>query len=98
AGPMQNPDLAFVSASRALRELPDEEASLTLTVTLSDRAAHGGEELASLLEEILPRASEDAARVAILRALAMAQEKLGHGVQGIDAWRRGLEARPSDSD
>ena len=47
AGPMQNPDLAFVSASRALRELPDEEASLTLAVTLSDRASHGGEELAS---------------------------------------------------
>ena len=39
AGPMQNPELAFVSASRALRELPDEEASLTLTVTLSERAS-----------------------------------------------------------
>ena len=25
AGPMQNPELAFVSASRALRELPDED-------------------------------------------------------------------------
>ncbi len=46
AGPMQNAELAFVSASRALRELPDEEASLTLAVTLSERASSGGEELA----------------------------------------------------
>ncbi len=36
---MQNAELAFVSASRALRELPDEEASLTLAVTLSERAS-----------------------------------------------------------
>src|SRR5678815_3675843 len=98
AGPMQNADLAFVSASRALRELPDEEASLTLTVTLSERATHGGEELASLLEEILPRASEDAAQVAILRALGKTQEKLGHGAEAIDAWRRVLETVPSDSE
>ncbi|HEY1416587.1 MAG TPA: gliding motility protein, partial [Myxococcaceae bacterium] len=98
AGPMQNSDLAFVSASRALRELPDEEASLTLTVTLSERATHGGEELAALLEEILPRASEDASRVAILRALGRAQEKLGHRAEAVDAWRRVLEAVPSDSE
>ncbi|HUM11208.1 MAG TPA: tetratricopeptide repeat protein [Myxococcaceae bacterium] len=98
AGPMQNADLAFVSASRALRELPDEEASLTLTVTLSERATHGGEELASLLEEILPRASEDAAQVAILRALGRAQEKLGHRPEAVDAWRRVLEVVPSDGE
>ena len=98
AGPMQNSDLAFVSASRALRELPDEEASLTLTVTLSERASHGGDELAALLEEILPRASEDAARVAILRSLGKVQEKLGHPVEAIDAWRRVLETVPSDSE
>ena len=95
---MQNGDLAFVSASRALRELPDEEASLTLAVTLSERASHGGDELAALLEEILPRASEDAARVAILRALGKAQEKLGHPAEAIDAWRRVLETVPSDSE
>ena len=98
AGPMQNADLAFVSASRALRELPDEEASLTLAVTLSDRASHGGEELAALLDEILPRASEDEARVAILRALGRAQERLGHRAEAVDAWRRVLETVPSDSE
>ncbi|MGZ6080740.1 MAG: tetratricopeptide repeat protein, partial [Myxococcaceae bacterium] len=98
AGPMQNAELAFVSASRALRELPDEEASLTLAVTLSERASSGGEELAGLLEETLPRASEDAARVAILRALGRAQEALGHKAEAIDAWRRVLEVVPSDSE
>src|SRR5678815_2875026 len=65
---------------------------------LEERARHGGEELAGLLEEILPRASEDAARVAILRALGKAQEKLGHPAEAIDAWRRTLESVPSDSE
>ena len=97
AGPMQNPELAFVSASRALRELPDEEASLSLAVNLAERA-EGGDELAGLLEEILPRASEDNARVAILRALAKTQETLGHAKEGIEAWRRLLELVPSDAE
>ena len=67
-------------------------------MTLSDRASHGGEELAALLDEILPRASEDAARVAILRALGRAQERLGHRAEAVDAWRRVLETVPSDSE
>ena len=97
AGPMQNPELAFVSASRALRELPDDEASLSLAVNLAERA-EGSDELAGLLEEILPRASEDNARVAILRALAKTQEMLGHAKEGIEAWRRLLELVPSDAE
>jgi tetratricopeptide (TPR) repeat protein len=97
AGPMQNPELAFVSASRALRELPDEEASLSLAVNLAERA-EGGDELAGLLEEILPRTSEDNARGAILRALAKTQETLGHAKEGIEAWRRLLELVPSDAE
>ena len=70
--------------------------SLTLAVTLSERASNGGEELAGLLEEILPRASEETAQVATLRALGRVQEKLGHPAEAIDAWRRVLELVPSD--
>ncbi len=97
AGPMQEPEQAFLSAIRALRELPDEEASLSLAVSLAERAQRG-EELAALLEEILPRASEDAARVAILRALGKTQETLGHSPAAIDAWRQLLEHVPSDAE
>ncbi len=97
AGPMQNPELAFVAAARALRELPDEEPSLALAVGLAERApAH--EELSALLEEVLPRASSDAARVGITRALARAQQSLGRTEEAIHAWDRLLEALPSDAE
>jgi len=97
AGPMQNPELAFVSAARALRELPDEEPSLALAVSLAERApAH--EELAALLEEVLPRASSDAARVGITRALARAQQSLNRTEEAVHAWERLLEALPADGE
>ena len=97
AGPMQNPELAFVAAARALRELPDEEPSLALAVSLAERApAH--EELAALLEEVLPRAATDAARGGITRALARAQQSLGRTEEAIHAWNRLLEGLPSDAE
>ena len=94
AGPMQNADLAFVSASRALRELPDEEASLTLAVdALRPGELTAGEELAALLEEILPRASRTRPGSAILRALGRTQEdarspRTRPSTPGAGCWRR----------
>jgi golgin subfamily B member 1 len=97
AGPMQNPELAFVAAARALRELPDEEPSLALAVSLAERApAH--EELAALLEEVLPRASSDVARVGLTRALGRTQQTLSRTEEAVHAWERLLEAVPADGE
>src|SRR5271165_183322 len=94
---MQNPELAFVSAARALRELPDEEPSLALAVSLAERASTH-EELAALLEEVLQRASNEAAQVGITRALGRAQQTLGRTEEGVHAWERLLEAVPADGE
>jgi tetratricopeptide (TPR) repeat protein len=97
AGPMQNPELAFVSAARALRELPDEEPSLALAVSLAERA-QAQDELAALLEEVLPRASSDAARIGITRAIGRSEQALGRAEQAVNAWERVLEAAPADAE
>ena len=97
AGPMQNPELAFVSAARALRELPDEEPSLALAVSLAERA-QAQEELAALLEEVLPRASSEVARVGLTRALARTHQSLGRMEEAVRAWERLLEAVPADGE
>jgi len=97
AGPLENPELAFVAAARALRELPDEEPSLALLVSLAERG-HGQEELAALLGEVLPRASSDVARAGLTRALARAQASLGRVDEAVKAWERLLESQPADAE
>ena len=96
AGPLNNPEMAFVAATRALRELPDSAESLELSVALA-RRAETGEELATLLEEIAAKASDDTARANLFRALAREQETLGEKSAALASWKQVLTLAPSDS-
>ena len=97
AGPMGNPEMAFVAASRALREMPDEEVSLAMVVRLAE-PSNSGEELCSLLEEIAPKASDDRSRAALYRALAREQEQQGEKDAAVESWKKVLELGAADSD
>ena len=70
---LNNPEMAFVVSARALRELPDEPANLELALTFYKKA-DAEDEMASLLTEVAPRASNDAARASLYRALAWEEQ------------------------
>jgi len=96
AGPLDNAEMAFLSATRAMREVPDDARTLDLCLSLVDKAG-AAEEFAAALSEIAPRAS-DAARVELYRALAKLQARLGEDDEALDSWRKVLTLRPTDSD
>lgn len=93
-GPLDNPEMAFLTAARALREAPDDARSLELCLGLVQRA-QAEEELAAVLMEVSSKAS-DSARVELYRALARLQSRLGEDVESLATWRRLLELRPTD--
>src|SRR5262249_57845534 len=94
---MKNAEMAFVAAARALRELPDDEASLELCLRLVE-PAEAAEDLASLLTEIATKAADDGARACLYRALARLQ--LRHRVLAaeVEGWTKLLELVPSGAD
>lgn len=94
---MDNPELAFVSATRALREVPDDEASLELCLFLVD-AADAADELSALLIEVASKASDDKARAALFRALARLQVEHQEQLEAVESWKRVLEIDPSDAE
>jgi tetratricopeptide (TPR) repeat protein len=96
AGPMENAELAFVYAVRALQELPDEPRSLELCVSLVEPAGTA-EELVEVLGNVAPKAG-DAARGELYRALARIQARMGEDNEALAAWRKVLEVRPTDEE
>ncbi|HUH12862.1 MAG TPA: hypothetical protein VMK65_07115, partial [Longimicrobiales bacterium] len=94
AGPLENAEMAFLSATRALREVPDDPRTLELCLTLVEPAG-ATEELAAILSEIAPRAG-DTARAEMYRALARVQARLGEDPEALASWRRVLTLRPTD--
>lgn len=94
---MDNPEMAFVAAARALRELPDEPKNLEL-VHLFVKAADAEDELIALLGEVAPRASDDAARANVYRALARLQATAGEEDDAVESWKRVLEIAPTDAE
>jgi tetratricopeptide (TPR) repeat protein len=94
AGPLDNAEMAFLSATRALRDLPDEPRTLELCLSLVDKAG-AAEEFAAVLAEIAPRAS-DAASADLYRALARLQARLGEDDEALDSWRKVLTLKPTD--
>ncbi|MGQ0507405.1 MAG: tetratricopeptide repeat protein [Myxococcaceae bacterium] len=95
AGPMGNAEMAFLFATRALRELPDDEQSLALCVEYVEQAG-AKEELAGLLTEVATKAADDAARTNLYRALARLEVEEGDADAAVEGWRRVLELAPSD--
>ncbi|WNZ59567.1 hypothetical protein QEG98_26395 [Myxococcus sp. MxC21-1] len=75
AGSLENAEMGFLAATRALRELPDDLRSLELCVALVDKA-EAPEELAAILTEVVGKAG-DASRAELYRALARIQTDLG---------------------
>ncbi|MBX7099937.1 MAG: tetratricopeptide repeat protein [Myxococcaceae bacterium] len=92
---MDNSEMAFVSAARALRELPDDPRSLELVLQLAG-PADAQDELLALLSEVSPRAAEDKARANLYRALARAHDAQGDAEESVEAWKRVLEIDPGD--
>jgi len=97
AGPMKNAEMAFVAAARALRELPDDEASLELCLKLVD-AAEATDDLVALLVEIASKASDDGARASLYRALGRLRQRQRDPAGALETWRRVLELSPADEE
>src|SRR5262249_3800553 len=95
AGPMHNPAMAFLSATKALREVADDEQSLALCLKLA-KAADVQDELAEVLEEVSEKAASDDARAALRRAHAQLEESRGRDQDALEEWQKVLEIRPSD--
>src|SRR5690606_1052768 len=84
---MDNPEMGFVAATRALREQPDALENLELCLRLVG-PAEAEEELISELEEVAPRAVDETSRIALLRALARLQAQDGDTEAASETWRQ----------
>ena len=97
AAQLENAEMAFVAAARALRELPDEAVNLELALTFYKRA-DAEDEMAALLAEVAPRASDDVSRANLYRALARLQAQADEEQEAIESWKRVMELVPTDSE
>jgi len=91
AGPLKDPDLAFLAITRALREAPHDAGVLARCIELAD-ATGAGDELDTLIAELGSAQPQGAARAGLFRALA-ARSK---GDAAIAAWSEVLAQVPND--
>ena len=94
---LDNAEMAFVVSARALRELPDEAKNLELVLSFY-KQADAEDEMASLLTEVAPRASNDAARAELYHALARLQAQADEEQESIESWKRVMELVPTDAE
>jgi tetratricopeptide (TPR) repeat protein len=95
-GPLGSPEMAFMSAVRALREVPDETESLDVALQFVDPAGLH-EELEEVITEVLSRANQLDTRVALYRAQAkLCRGPLNDLRRAADAYLRILEIKPTD--
>ncbi|MCA2977219.1 MAG: tetratricopeptide repeat protein, partial [Myxococcaceae bacterium] len=94
---MDNPEMAFVAATRSLRELPDDAQSLAVC-SLLYKAADARDEFIALLGEVAPRASNDAARANLYRALARLEAEAGEPADAVESWRQVMALSPTDGE
>jgi tetratricopeptide (TPR) repeat protein len=92
-GPVRNPEMAFVAASRALAADPDAAESLEAAERHAT-AAGLGEELGSLLAEHADRAHDPGARAEYQRRIARLAE--ADPARAAEAWQRLLDLVPDD--
>lgn len=93
AGPLRNPEMAFLAAGRALAADPDALASLALAEQHA-RAAGLEEELAALLAEHADRAREPTTRAELQRRIARLAG--ADAARAAEAWVRLLDLEPDD--
>ncbi len=94
AGPMQNPEMAFVTAARGLKDAPEDESLLNIAVTTAP-LADAKDELLSLLEELEPYASGPG-RIAMLRVLVAAHREAGDADRALAVSQTLLSLNPTD--
>ncbi|MHB1844296.1 MAG: hypothetical protein ACYCWW_05615, partial [Deltaproteobacteria bacterium] len=95
---LRSPELAFLSASRALRENPQDLSSLEIALRSAEDAG-AAEELAELLEEITVRAqAPEAVRRAHWALARLTQGPLANPTRAIAEWKRVLELAPDDAE
>ncbi len=95
AGPLDSPEQAFITAARALREVPDDGPALEMCLSFA-HPADAEDALVELLEEVAPRANTPESRTALYRALAQLKEREGELDEAVESWRRVLETNPQD--
>ncbi|AKU91265.1 Adventurous gliding motility protein K [Vulgatibacter incomptus] len=97
AGPLDSPEMAFLSAGRALRADPDDSAHLEIAVSAA--VASGAEdELAGLLAECSMSSRTGEARVRLLRSRATLCESSGDARGAAEAWKSVHALAPDDLD
>ncbi len=98
AGPLKNPEMAFLAASRAMREDPNGLETLDLALDLAESASLQ-EEVVALLDENAERPREPAGRAEYRRRLARLYARSGGEPQrAADEWQRVLEFVPDDAE
>ncbi|MGQ0504636.1 MAG: tetratricopeptide repeat protein, partial [Myxococcaceae bacterium] len=88
-------ELAFLSAARALREAPEDAASVELCLRTAE-AADSVDALDELLEELGPTAPTPEARLFLARTWARLRERSGSNAEA--AWRAVLLQAPEDAE
>jgi tetratricopeptide (TPR) repeat protein len=94
AGPLRNPEMAFLAAGRALTASPGEHELIDLAVRLAE-AAGANEELLGLLADNADRAHDPAARAEYQRRIARASRG-ADPQRAAEAWQRVLDLLPDD--
>jgi tetratricopeptide (TPR) repeat protein len=94
---MDNAEMAFVAATRALRELPDEPKNLALCAKFY-QPADARDEFIVLLAEMAPRASDDSARIELYRTLAKLQAEAQEANDAIESWKQVINLAPTDGE
>ncbi|HUB09934.1 MAG TPA: tetratricopeptide repeat protein, partial [Myxococcales bacterium] len=98
ADSMEAPEMAFVAASQALKESPEDAQALQWALTAAERAGVA-EELAGLLSELSPAIANAEAARRIHWALARLYEgPLGDAARAAGEWRQVLELAPDDDE
>ena len=94
---LRTPELAFLTAARALREDPDQAESIAMAASVAE-AAGLEEELASLLAEVADRPRAPQARLELRRRVAHLTARSGEARRAAEAWTRVLELAPDDGE
>ena len=95
AGPLRSPELAFLTAARAVREDPDQAESIALCARIAE-AEHLEDELEELLAEVAERSRQPGARLELRRRVAVLAARGGAPARSGEAWKRVLELAPGD--
>jgi len=94
-GPLDDPDMAFLAITRALREQPQDEGLLRRCVALAE-VTGAQEELETLLEELAQAQPPGPAKVELWRALARSLHERSQTAEANRAWEQVRALSPAD--